>query len=273
MLELGLLLLILLHKAQDKFSPASASTAAAEAKARADAAAREAAEAARRGEAAKAAEKAREAAAHANEAKNLDKAAKTPVPWPQALPKDLPPWPSGWSPAAPVTSAMVARAFQLLPELWARGAGAWKPEKTGDRWVVYQAQQMGAKRGVVAFTPKPGAAAAPPPPVAAPTAARAPVKPAPAVGPVVPPSDTVIVRAPAPAAKPAPAMPTLRLTQPRMKSPSVIYLQQRLGIGVDGVFGPATDAAVRAFQQRNGLKVDGIVGPATWGKLGVAQAA
>ena len=58
------------------------------------------------------------------------------------------------------------------------------------------------------------------------------------------------------------------------RGPAVKDVQQRLaalGHSTDadepGVFGPATEAAVRAFQDRRGLRVDGICGEQTWAGL------
>lgn len=50
---------------------------------------------------------------------------------------------------------------------------------------------------------------------------------------------------------------------------AIQHLLNHHGYAVDpiGVFGPATNSAVRAFQSDHGLSIDGIVGPGTWAAL------
>ncbi len=66
--------------------------------------------------------------------------------------------------------------------------------------------------------------------------------------------------------------PTLRKGA---RGQAVTKLQQRLnqlGFGcgsADGVFGPKTLSAVKAFQSARHLAVDGVVGPKTWAALGI----
>jgi N-acetyl-anhydromuramyl-L-alanine amidase AmpD len=80
--------------------------------------------------------------------------------------------------------------------------------------------------------------------------------------------------APAPTAPAKPAAIRATIRQGSANKDAVRYLQARLNtlqgarLTIDGIFGPATDRAVRAFQTMCKLTPDGIVGPLTWGKLG-----
>lgn len=65
-------------------------------------------------------------------------------------------------------------------------------------------------------------------------------------------------------------LPTLRKG---MSGPAVSRVQETLRArgfyngAIDGLFGPATEAAVKAFQRSVQLADDGVVGPATWQAL------
>ena len=73
-------------------------------------------------------------------------------------------------------------------------------------------------------------------------------------------------------ANPKPTAPSNLVLRPGAKGENVITLQQYLvqlgySIAVDGVYGPATTAAVKAFQTAYSLTVDGKAGPNTLGKI------
>jgi len=81
--------------------------------------------------------------------------------------------------------------------------------------------------------------------------------------------------APAPAEAPkakAPKAKPVAVTRATVRAGTtgedVKYLQTKLGITADGVFGRQTQAAVLAYQAASGLVADGIVGPKTWAAIG-----
>jgi len=52
-----------------------------------------------------------------------------------------------------------------------------------------------------------------------------------------------------------------------MRGEGVRVMQEALGIGADGIFGPGTERKLKEWQEAHGLIADGIAGPATLGKL------
>ena len=74
------------------------------------------------------------------------------------------------------------------------------------------------------------------------------------------------VAAPAPAA--APSAPTGNVVKRGSTGTAVKEVQRLIGVSpADGIFGPGTEAAVKAWQAKNGLTADGVVGPATKAKM------
>jgi peptidoglycan hydrolase-like protein with peptidoglycan-binding domain len=56
-----------------------------------------------------------------------------------------------------------------------------------------------------------------------------------------------------------------------MAGEPVRRLQEKLGVPVDGQFGPATEKAVRDFQAKEKIAVDGIAGPDTFTHMGLPE--
>ena len=65
------------------------------------------------------------------------------------------------------------------------------------------------------------------------------------------------------------AWPMLRkgLANDQVRTAQYLLRQRGHQIVADNIFGPNTDAAVRAFQSAAHLTVDGIIGPRTWSAL------
>ena len=55
------------------------------------------------------------------------------------------------------------------------------------------------------------------------------------------------------------------------KRSDVRALQRKVGVAADGVFGPATERALKRWQRRHGLVADGIAGPQTRAAMGLGS--
>jgi lysozyme len=48
---------------------------------------------------------------------------------------------------------------------------------------------------------------------------------------------------------------------------AIKLIQAKVGVTVDGVWGPKTDVAVKTYQKKHGLVADGLIGIKTWGVM------
>jgi Putative peptidoglycan binding domain len=87
------------------------------------------------------------------------------------------------------------------------------------------------------------------------------------------PSDWVAVSRPAGSIAGYARSPAVAVLGMGSKGDIVVWAQERLvsagyrTIGVDGIFGPKTRAAVESFERRHRQTVDGVIGPEVWGAL------
>jgi peptidoglycan hydrolase-like protein with peptidoglycan-binding domain len=69
------------------------------------------------------------------------------------------------------------------------------------------------------------------------------------------------------------ASPSHEAPAPKPAVDPVVQLQEKLGVSVDGTYGPETERAVKRLQAINHLHVDGVVGSSTWSVLKVRDSA
>ena len=76
---------------------------------------------------------------------------------------------------------------------------------------------------------------------------------------------------PVPVAADASLLPSVdyEIVRRRSRGAWVEKLQEALGITVDGIFGPDTEAALQAYQHEAGLAADGVAGRKTYQVLGL----
>ena len=152
------------------------------------------------------------------------------------------------------------------------------------KYDLYQYNVSGAGPGTPkgappALKPSPKPTPTPTPsPTATPTSA-APTTPAPTATPTKTaapkptPTKTTAKPAPKPTTKPVAKKSTYPALKKGSKGASVVTLQALLnsrnkaGLVRDGVFGPRTEKAVKAFQKKSKLKATGKLNDATWAKL------
>mgnify|MGYP002378658512 CR=1 FL=1 len=79
--------------------------------------------------------------------------------------------------------------------------------------------------------------------------------------------DLALVRARRTARPDGDAGPAAALDRPDAAGEAVRELQRKLGLTVDGQFGPLTRSAVITFQHGRQLLPDGVVGPMTWAAI------
>ena len=195
-------------------------------------------------------------------------------PWPSPAPANLPSFPgAGWVPDTPVTPAIAARASYWNPLLWDYPSKTMrKPfvqEQFGGQWLTFAAAWHPGSAGPQTYMATEAWRLASAPSVTPPA-------PAPAPAPVVPPS--------APMARPAPVSPYPGTGAYSGNAPyitryqsALTFLAQSMGHsewdpqGIDGKFGPHTQAAVKAFQGAHGLTTDGEAGAQTAAALDAAM--